>query len=198
MEVQRTPLEKLIAEIDRPLWRQAAYDRLGELQSCHGRDMKHLVERTRERDQLAQKLESETKRADAREAEMEAALLEKAELREEVAHLKADLNGRLSMTVARLGGTVEGLPTGKHNFLQRVDELRRIELQIGEITAHRDRLRAMLNDVRWMVFNFADQPELVAHILRRIDPVDGEAAEKQVDKPHNYADTHRPGDHEET
>lgn len=58
MEEQRTPLERLIAEIDRPLWRQAAYNRLNELQSCHDRDMKHLVERTRERDQLAQKLET--------------------------------------------------------------------------------------------------------------------------------------------
>lgn len=33
----------------------------------------------------------------------------------------------ISMAVARLGGKVEGRPTGRHNFLQRIDELRRIE-----------------------------------------------------------------------
>jgi len=32
-------------------------------------------------------------------------------------------DGTLSMAVARLGGTVEGNPTGRHNFLQRIDEL---------------------------------------------------------------------------
>lgn len=35
--------------------------------------------------------------------------------------------GVLSMTVARLGGLVEGLPTGRHNFLQRIDELVALE-----------------------------------------------------------------------
>lgn len=35
----------------------------------------------------------------------------------------------LSMSVLRLGGTVEGLPTGRHNFLQRIDELRANEKQ---------------------------------------------------------------------
>jgi len=41
-----------------------------------------------------------------------------------------DLEGEravLAMTVARLGGTVEGAPTHRINFLQRIDELRRIE-----------------------------------------------------------------------
>lgn len=33
----------------------------------------------------------------------------------------------LAMTVARLGGFVEGAPTTRHNFLQRIDELRDIE-----------------------------------------------------------------------
>lgn len=33
----------------------------------------------------------------------------------------------LAMTVARLGGTVEGHPTRRINFLQRIDELREIE-----------------------------------------------------------------------
>lgn len=35
--------------------------------------------------------------------------------------------GILSMTVARLEGTVEGYPTHTGNFLQRIDELRKIE-----------------------------------------------------------------------
>ncbi len=40
-----------------------------------------------------------------------------------------------SMTVARLGGTVEGNPTAKHNFLQRVDELREIERRYWRLSA---------------------------------------------------------------
>jgi hypothetical protein len=35
--------------------------------------------------------------------------------------------GVLAMTVARLGGMVEGRPTERVNFLQRIDELRAIE-----------------------------------------------------------------------
>ena len=42
--------------------------------------------------------------------------------------LKVDSEGAvLAMTVARLGGMVEGHPTARLNFLQRVDELRGIE-----------------------------------------------------------------------
>ena len=37
------------------------------------------------------------------------------------------MRGSLNMTVDRLGGEVEGKPTHEGNFLQRVDELRRIE-----------------------------------------------------------------------
>lgn len=32
-------------------------------------------------------------------------------------------DAQISMTVARLGGIVEGNPTGRHNFLQRIDQL---------------------------------------------------------------------------
>jgi hypothetical protein len=38
-----------------------------------------------------------------------------------------DARAQLVAVVARLGGTVEGAPTAEHNFLQRIDELRRIE-----------------------------------------------------------------------
>lgn len=34
----------------------------------------------------------------------------------------------LAMAVARLGGKVEGAPTHRGNFLQRIDELRRVEV----------------------------------------------------------------------
>ena len=44
-----------------------------------------------------------------------------------------DLNARLSATVHALGGTVEGNPTGQHNYLQRIRELRAIELQLCEV-----------------------------------------------------------------
>jgi uncharacterized coiled-coil DUF342 family protein len=39
--------------------------------------------------------------------------------------------GVLSMTVHRLEGIVEGAPTGRHNFLQRIDALREIEKQFA-------------------------------------------------------------------
>ena len=45
---------------------------------------------------------------------------------------RADLNARLTATVNALGGTVEGNPTGQHNYLQRIRELRDKELQVEE------------------------------------------------------------------
>ena len=41
--------------------------------------------------------------------------------------------GVLSMTVHRLEGIVEGNPTGRHNFLQRIDELRKIEAEYAAV-----------------------------------------------------------------
>jgi hypothetical protein len=40
----------------------------------------------------------------------------------------------LHMAVARLGGEVEGHPTARHNFLQRVDELRDVERKYDSLT----------------------------------------------------------------
>ena len=37
----------------------------------------------------------------------------------------------LAMAVARLGGMVEGAPTARHNFLQRIDKLRAMERLYG-------------------------------------------------------------------
>ena len=59
------------------------------------------------------------------------------ELLAENRELRLELDGEvavLAMTVSRLGGLVEGRPTLRLNFLQRVDELREIErkLQGGE------------------------------------------------------------------
>lgn len=51
----------------------------------------------------------------------------------EVLRLEADLKAQTSMTVARLGGTVEGRPTEKQNYLQRIDELMETERLISEI-----------------------------------------------------------------
>jgi len=39
--------------------------------------------------------------------------------------------GALHMAVVRLGGEVEGRPTGRHNFLQRIDELRELERRLA-------------------------------------------------------------------
>ncbi len=41
----------------------------------------------------------------------------------------------LAMTVGRLEGTVEGHPTSRINFLQRIDELRRIEKSASALLA---------------------------------------------------------------
>lgn len=62
--------------------------------------------------------------------------------------------GVLAMTVARLGGTVEGEPTQRINFLQRIDELREIEGKLAaetqradELAKRVDRLTELLNRV---------------------------------------------------
>lgn len=44
----------------------------------------------------------------------------------------------LYMTVARLGGLVEGMPTARLNFLQRIDELRTIEKRCAKLQAALD------------------------------------------------------------
>jgi hypothetical protein len=57
-------------------------------------------------------------------------------LRENCAIDVAAVQGVLAMAVQRLGGTVEGQPTSRVNFLQRIDELREIE------RAHKERGRS--------------------------------------------------------
>lgn len=47
-----------------------------------------------------------------------------------VAALRGEL-AVLAMAVARLGGEVEGAPTHRGNFLQRIDALRRMEAASG-------------------------------------------------------------------
>lgn len=44
----------------------------------------------------------------------------------------ADAEVVLYTVVMRLGGTVDGAPTARHNFLQRIDELRRLETQLSK------------------------------------------------------------------
>jgi len=53
------------------------------------------------------------------------------ELERELAESRLDtecLHAKISMIVARLGGIVEGRPTGAHNLLQRIDMLIRDEI----------------------------------------------------------------------
>lgn len=82
----------------------------------------------------------------------------------------------LSMTVSRLGGTVEGKPTQRVNFLQRVDELRDIErvaafdiakvmLECGDLKSERDALAAVVKArdtllFRWLSLTW-DDPDAV-------------------------------------
>ncbi len=63
-----------------------------------------------------------------------AAYQDERELRSQITALKAELEkarATLSMTVGRLGGEVEGCPTQRINFLQRIDALREIESNEG-------------------------------------------------------------------
>lgn len=48
----------------------------------------------------------------------------------------AALKGVVTATVIQLGGIVEGLPTGRHNFLQRIRELRHIEQRYLRLREH--------------------------------------------------------------
>lgn len=68
--------------------------------------------------------------------------------------------GVLFMTVARLGGLVEGRPTERLNFLQRIDELRDIEREVRRLREFiaRDRsfVRAIDIPRREITFNLND------------------------------------------
>lgn len=58
-----------------------------------------------------------------------------AEQEKRIGELELELGMRdsvLAMTVSRLGGLVEGRPTARVNFLQRVDELRGVEVRLAE------------------------------------------------------------------
>jgi hypothetical protein len=50
-------------------------------------------------------------------------------------------NAQLHMAVARLGGLVEGNPTGRHNFLQRIDALIEIETDYNRMSREMSELR---------------------------------------------------------
>lgn len=70
---------------------------------------------------------------------------------ERVQALELDLSCRestLHMAVARLGGTVEGHPTARLNFLQRIDELREIETDRDRLVGEVERLKGDLDECR--------------------------------------------------
>ncbi len=58
-----------------------------------------------------------------------------------------------------------------HAWMCEMELRKAAELQVGEVAAHRDRLRDMLNDVRGMAFSvaFSSKEDLAARILRRIE-----------------------------
>jgi hypothetical protein len=75
---------------------------------------------------------------------------EQLRLEARVNRLTADrdvLAAKLSMVVARLGGTVDGQPTHAGNLLQRIDELRDIETERQEEYEKAVRERRMPDDV---------------------------------------------------
>jgi hypothetical protein len=48
------------------------------------------------------------------------------------------IDGTLNMAVDRLGGTVEGAPTSRINFLQRIDELVLMEKRLRDSLGEQD------------------------------------------------------------
>lgn len=59
----------------------------------------------------------------------------------------------LAMAVARLGGQVEGAPTHQINFLQRIDELRRVEEQRDALADALGKARALILDMAFLGHN---------------------------------------------
>jgi hypothetical protein len=67
-----------------------------------------------------------------------------AEARAEVDLERQKHHAQIAMTVARLGGEVEGHPTHAGNYLQRVDELRAAESQRDRAVAVANRMVSLL------------------------------------------------------
>jgi hypothetical protein len=67
-------------------------------------------------------------------SELSREILRLAELVRELEGTVEMRDGTLAMTVARLGGEVEGAPTHRGNFLQRIDQLRREESDLWAAT----------------------------------------------------------------
>lgn len=66
-------------------------------------------------------------------ADREVAINKANVLEQELLAHELSLQGKLNMTIDRLGGKVEGKPTHEGNFLQRIDELRRIEREYRKL-----------------------------------------------------------------
>jgi len=75
-------------------------------------------------------------------------------------------HGMLAMNVARLGGSVEGKPTDKHNFLQRVDELvEKEKTSLSRIAALESLVREMFNEISDLEWSMdGDCPRCGAHV----------------------------------
>ena len=87
--------------------------------------------------------------------------------REELQKLVEARDGTLMMTVHRLGGMVEGRPTERVNFLQRVDELVRIEKEAR--IAQRDLLARVREMIEKMACPMGDgRFELSFHYAKRL------------------------------
>jgi len=85
-------------------------------------------------------LGGEPVRTAAGDPQMRAELLRLAEENQELQLTVAGRDATLAMTVARLGGEVEGAPTHRVNFLQRIDALRAIEEERDRLVAENHRL----------------------------------------------------------
>lgn len=93
---------------------------------------------------------------------------ENAKLRAEVELCRVDLNARLSATVHALGGIVEGNPTGQHNYLQRIRELRSVELQVDDFKLLAGSLLQRVHDLglHQKSIQFCEEPTCKAAIAR--------------------------------
>ncbi len=91
---------------------------------------------------VIQRIVRERDEARTRIAELEHAndLADEVDIEAQLRAKVSDLDAVLSMTVARLGGTVEGALTNRINFLQRIDDLR----------AEIERLKAKPSSDEWV------------------------------------------------
>lgn len=144
-----------------PGWELRRYDG-ASAELCEADDVRELVDR----------MEKAEARVDSARAAEVVATQERDVLQHHIDRCESDLRAReavLSMTVARLGGSVEGGATHRGNFLQRIDELRKAEAQL-------DRLADLLRSSKAIFTHGRVHRDAVARISEALAAIDKENA----------------------